>query len=259
VADPARSHDALHGRTRHLPLPVESLAPGGKPRTPGAALHDYAAAWHEAEEGANRHLAAALDATEEMFEGRVARHLALHLPENTPVFVASSMPVRDVEYFWPHNARRTAVYFNRGANGIDGTLSTALGIAQASDHPAVLLTGDLAFLHDSNGLMLASKLHGGLTVVLINNHGGGIFEHLPVAQFDPPYEEFFATPQQVAMASLCVAHGVAHVTVRDWIHFSELISTLPLTGVRVLEVGTDRKRDAAARKRLLNSAGRSMS
>lgn len=256
VADPASNHDALHGRTRHLPLPVESLAPGGRPRTPGAALHDYAAAWHEAEEGASRHLATALDATTEMFEGRVARVLAVHLPENTPVFVASSMPVRDVEFFWPHNARRTALYFNRGANGIDGTLSTALGIAQASDHPAVLLTGDLAFLHDSNGLLLASKLRGGLTIVLINNRGGGIFEHLPVAQFDPPFEEFFATPQKVAISALCAAHGVPHTPMRDWSHFTELISVLPLSGVRILELATDRKRDTAARKRLLSAAGR---
>ncbi len=188
-----------------------------------------------------------------LFEGKAAWLLAQHLPEGTPVFVASSMPVRDVEYFWPHQARRTQFHFNRGANGIDGTLSTALGIAHASDRPAVLLTGDLAFLHDSNGLLFASKLQGSLTVVLINNRGGGIFEHLPVARFDPPFEEFFATPQSVDFAALCAAHGVAYARVRDWTQFVGLVSVLPPHGVRVLELRTDRKADAAMRKRLLDT------
>src|SRR5690606_27351638 len=100
----------------------------------------------------------------DLFEGKVAWLLAEYLPPGTRLFVASSMPVRDVEYFWPANDRAARVFFNRGANGIDGTLSTALGIADASTQPAVLLTGDLAFLHDSNGLLLASRVRGSLTV-----------------------------------------------------------------------------------------------
>jgi 2-succinyl-5-enolpyruvyl-6-hydroxy-3-cyclohexene-1-carboxylate synthase len=159
------------------------------------------------------------------------------------------MPVRDVEYVWPAGSRRTRPFFNRGANGIDGTLSTALGVAHGG-RPAVLLTGDLALLHDTNGFLLRPKLRGSLTVVLINNRGGGIFEHLPVAAFDPPFEEFFATPQEADFAKLCAAYGVAHVAVRDWPHFIELVSALPAQGLRVLEVRTDRKRDAAQRKRL---------
>jgi 2-succinyl-5-enolpyruvyl-6-hydroxy-3-cyclohexene-1-carboxylate synthase len=144
--------------------------------------------------------------------------------------------------------------FNRGANGIDGTLSTALGVAHAADRPAVLLTGDLALLHDTNGFLLRPKFRGSLTVVLINNRGGGIFEHLPVAQFEPPFEEFFATPQEADFAKLCPAYGVAHVLVRDWKHFTGLVSVLPTSGVRVLELRTDRKRDAATRKKLFTAA-----
>ncbi len=159
------------------------------------------------------------------------------------------MPVRDAEYFWPANARGLRPCFNRGANGIDGTLSTALGIAHGGK-PAVLLTGDLALLHDTNGFLLRPKLRGSLTIVLINNRGGGIFEHLPVAAFNPPFEEFFATPQEVDFARLCSAYGVEHALVRDWAHFTALISSLPAQGLRVLEVRTDRKRDAAARKAL---------
>jgi 2-succinyl-5-enolpyruvyl-6-hydroxy-3-cyclohexene-1-carboxylate synthase len=116
--------------------------------------------------------------------------------------------------------------------------------------PAVLLTGDLALLHDTNGFLLRPKLRGSLTVVLINNRGGGIFEHLPVARFDQPFEEFFATPQEADFSQLCGAYGVEHVPVHDWARFSELVSALPATGIRVLEIGADRRRDAAARQAL---------
>ena len=136
-------------------------------------------------------------------------------------------------------------------------LSTALGIAHGAKHPAVLLTGDLALLHDANGFLAGPKFKGSLTVVLINNDGGGIFGHLPVAAFNPPFEEFFATPQQVDFARLAAAHGVDYVRVRDQAQLSALLVKLPKRGVRVLEVRSDRRRDAAFRKELLNGLARS--
>jgi len=249
VAPVTANRDALHGRTRQIVAPVESLAVAGKRVNDDAYLRQ----WRAAETAARGALDGALAAETAMFEGKAAWLLARHLPEETPVFVASSMPVRDAEYFWPATGRRHRFFFNRGANGIDGTLSTALGVAHGAGRPAVLLTGDLALLHDANGLLLRPKLRGALTVVLINNRGGGIFEHLPVAEFDPPFEEFFATPQEADFAKLCAAFGAEHVPVRDWAHFAELISALPERGVRVIEVRTDRKRDAAQRKRLFAS------
>jgi 2-succinyl-5-enolpyruvyl-6-hydroxy-3-cyclohexene-1-carboxylate synthase len=162
-----------------------------------------------------------------------------------------------MEFVWPANDRGIRVFFNRGANGIDGTLSTALGVAHGGE-PAALLTGDLAFLHDSNGLLFAPRLWGSLTVVLINNHGGGIFEHLPVAQFGQIFEEYFATPQEVDFARLCSAHAVAHVHVEDWAHFEHLLSAPPPPGIRVLEIRTDRRRDAAWRKDAFASAARAV-
>ncbi|MES1167925.1 MAG: thiamine pyrophosphate-dependent enzyme, partial [Oleiharenicola lentus] len=142
------------------------------------------------------------------------------------------------------------IRFNRGANGIDGTLSTALGLAHGERRPTVLLTGDLALLHDTNGFLSVPKFRGGLTIVLINNNGGGIFEHLPVAQFNPPFEEFFATPQDIDFRKLCTTYGVDHVRVKSLAQLARLVATLPKTGVRVLEVRTDRKRDAAFRRQL---------
>lgn len=247
------NRDGLHGRTRHLAADVAGLrlAPAG-PFDPG-----YAAAWVEAERKVAPMLTTPVAVTAPVFEGDVVAVLDAALPDEASVFVASSMPIRDVEYFWPVNTRRRRFYFNRGANGIDGTLSSALGVAHGGN-PTVLLTGDLALLHDSNGFLLRDKLRGSLTVVLINNHGGGIFEHLPIAEFDPPFEDFFATPQAVDFASLCQAHGVDHVAVRDRAHLAALVAASPSRGIRVLEVSTDRKRDVKTRKARLAAAARAL-
>ncbi len=251
VSERSDNRDALHGRTRYIRTSVAALAAGVPPR---GGAEDYARLWDARERRTRAALDAGLAAEPGLFEPKAAWLLARHLPEGTPLFVASSMPVRDAEYFWPGNSRRIRPRFNRGANGIDGTLSAALGVAHGGP-PAALLTGDLALLHDANGFLIRPKLRGSLTIVLINNRGGGIFEHLAVAGFDPPFEEFFATPQEADFGTLCAAHGVEHVRVGDWEQFAALVSVLPAAGVRVLEVPTDRKADAAARRRLLAEAG----
>jgi 2-succinyl-5-enolpyruvyl-6-hydroxy-3-cyclohexene-1-carboxylate synthase len=249
VSTSTANRDALHGRTRQIAAEVESMGVLGQ----RVADDAYFKQWAEAEERARASIDAALEAETALFEGKACWLMARALPQGSKIFVASSMPVRDVEYFWPLTDRRHEIFFSRGANGIDGTLSTALGIAHGGP-PAVLLTGDLALLHDANGFMLQPKFRGALTIVLINNQGGGIFEHLPIAAFEPVFEEFFATPQQVDFEKLCAAHHVPHVLVRDWLHFEQLISDSEPRGIRVLEVRTDRKRDAARRKSLLTAA-----
>ncbi|MEY4939431.1 MAG: hypothetical protein RIQ93_1166 [Verrucomicrobiota bacterium] len=240
------NRDALHGRTRHSALSLGALVE----LLPGVtAPNEYEGLWASFERQARQALDGRLQATVELFEGKAAWLLAQHLPPETRLSIANSMPVRDAEYFWPATARRIQPFFNRGANGIDGTLSTAIGVAHRAARPAVLLTGDLALLHDTNGFLLRSSLQGSLTIVLINNRGGGIFEHLPAAEFDPPFEQFFATPQEVDFRSLAATYKVEHVVVRDWAHFTSLVATLPPAGIRLLELQTDRKRDAARRKR----------
>jgi len=249
VTDRPDNRDALHGRTRSFPASLSALAAGLPAPTQAGAYSDL---WMTSERAVRTALDARLGEETGFFEPKAAWLLARHLPEETPLFIASSMPVRDVEYVWPPSGRRVRPFFNRGANGIDGTLSTALGVAHGG-RPAVLLTGDLALLHDTNGFLLRPKLRGSLTIVLINNRGGGIFEHLPVASFDPPFEEFFATPQEADFGKLCGVYSVEHVLVRDWRHFTELISILPAQGLRVVEIRTDRQRDAAQRKQLFAS------
>ncbi len=247
VAERADNRDALHLRTRQVALSLPLLA---SVLPVAVDENGYQRMWSRYDAKARAALDEKFRHEPALFEPKAAWLLGRHLPAGTAIFVANSMPVRDVEYVWPPGDRALRPLCNRGANGIDGTLSTALGIAHGADAPAVLLTGDLALLHDTNGFLLRAKFRGALTIVLINNRGGGIFEHLPVAQFEPPFEEFFATPQDVDFAKLCATYGAEHGLVRDWPHFRELVSTLPAQGIRVLEVRTDRKRDAAARKAL---------
>ena len=255
VTDRTQNLDALHLATRHVRCGLWAFA---ESVASSEWRHDaYTRRWHRADEAAGRSLTQGLAKAHGKFEGAVVTRLAAHLPAQTPVMVANSMPVRDVEFFWPPNDLGHQIHFNRGANGIDGTLSTALGIAHAG-RPAVLLTGDLALLHDTNGFLIRPRFKGSLTIVLINNRGGGIFEHLPVANYNPPFEEFFATPQQADFKQLCAAHQVPHVSVRDWSHLAGLIAKLPRQGIRVLEVRTDRKRDAAFRQQLFARAARAV-
>jgi 2-succinyl-5-enolpyruvyl-6-hydroxy-3-cyclohexene-1-carboxylate synthase len=183
----------------------------------------------------------------ELLESKAAWLLSQILPAGTPLFIANSMPVRDVEFFWKPNNLGVRSHFNRGANGIDGTLSTALGIAHRHQS-SVMLTGDLSLLHDTNGFLIRNKFVGHLTIVLINNNGGGIFEMLPIAQFDPPFEEFFATPQDIDFAQLCATYGVEHELITSWEKLQQNLTLLPSKGIRVLELRTNRKTDAKWRQ-----------
>jgi 2-succinyl-5-enolpyruvyl-6-hydroxy-3-cyclohexene-1-carboxylate synthase len=247
VSERVDNRDALHGRTRTLAVSLPVLAAHVQAAT---EPNGYERMWAAMEKKIRSELDARLAAEAGMFEPKAAWLLARTLPAETPLVIANSMPIRDAEYFFAASDRRLRPLCNRGANGIDGTLSTALGVAHDAGRPVVLLTGDLALLHDTNGFLLRPKLRGSLTVVLINNCGGGIFGHLPVAQFDPPFEEFFATPQEADFAKLAAAYGAEHVAVRDWGHLAELVTVLPPSGIRVLEVKTDRRSDAAKRKQL---------
>jgi 2-succinyl-5-enolpyruvyl-6-hydroxy-3-cyclohexene-1-carboxylate synthase len=175
-------------------------------------------------------------------EPRVIREVAALLPEGALQFTGSSMPVRDLEAFSPKSNRMVRHLVNRGVNGIDGTISSALGAAAAYGRPAVLISGDVTLLHDANGL-LAAKTNGlSLTIVLINNDGGGIFEFLPISTFGQPYEKHFGTPHGTDFGSLCRGYGAVHLLPADWAQFrAEVRRSLTHPGVRVIEVRTDRR------------------
>ena len=184
-------------------------------------------------------------------EPKVARILSEHLPIKSHFFCANSMPIRDLEWFWKPSKKKRRLFGARGVNGIDGTLGTAIGIAHQSDQPTYLLTGELAFLHDSNALLFAPELVGSLTVVLINNQGGGIFENLPVVNL-PEFEKCFATPQNCDFGKLCAAHSVEYLLLEEEKALISHISNPPPNGIRVIEIRTDRKLDRKIRQKLLS-------
>lgn len=270
IVEPSdRNLDPLHGRTHRLyctiaeitaQLAIAPLSPQHSNPSP------YLTTWQhhdrQTRTAIDRLLASPVTTTLQvtpppLIEPQIAWFLAQTLPPKTPLFIANSMPVRDVEYFWPPNDRRIQPWFNRGANGIDGTLSSAIGIAHRN-RPTVMLTGDLALLHDTNGFLVTRSIVGSLTIVLIDNNGGGIFEMLPVAQFDPPFEDFFATPQTIQFDQLCAAYGVDYCLIETIAALRTQVETLPVSGVRLLHIQTDRKHDAQWRKHYLAQLGAPM-
>ncbi|HEY9609475.1 2-succinyl-5-enolpyruvyl-6-hydroxy-3-cyclohexene-1-carboxylic-acid synthase [Allocoleopsis sp.] len=277
VIDPSHHNlDPLHGKTTHLRMSVEQMerwgeGKRGKNSTPQSRVSNpsipnsnsklqtpsYLQRWCEAEAKVRSAVEQKMVSLNGLFEGKAAWLLSQILPPETPLFIANSMPVRDVEFFWKPNNIGIQPYFNRGANGIDGTLSTALGVTHRN-RSSVMLTGDLALLHDTNGFLLSNKFVGHLTIVLINNNGGGIFEMLPISKFNPPFEEFFATPQDINFAQLCVTYGVEHQLIQSWEQLRVLLNPLPSTGIQVLELQTDRKVDARWRQEQLGKFGKKL-
>lgn len=217
----------------------------------------YAQLWNQLEFQADSLIASSLEKCDWPFEGKVAWLLSKNLPKATPVFIATSMPVRDVEFFWQKNDLKIQPFFNRGANGIDGIVSTALGVAH-ENKPAVLLVGDLTLLHDSNGLLIKNYFKGSLTIVLINNEGGRLFEFLPIAQFGSIFEEYFITPQDANFEKLAQYHGFDYYQPKSWDNFCSLISNLPQEGIRIIEMITDGKNDVAFRKNLFKTVSESL-
>ena len=142
---------------------------------------DWLDSWRSADELAAEAILGEL-AGDALSEPAVAAELGVLLPESATLFVASSMPVREIESFWPVRADPPRVLCNRGANGIDGTVSSAFGAAAHADGPVVALIGDVALAHDIGGLLAARRLDLKLTIVLLDNGGGGIFDFLPVAK-----------------------------------------------------------------------------
>lgn len=197
--------------------------------------------WNEADALAVSALDSALDSIEVLSDPRIARDVVAALPPSSTLLVASSMPVRDVESFAP--ARRDiSIIANRGVNGIDGFVSTAIGYALGSNTPTAALVGDLCFLHDSNGLLGAAQRGIDLVLVVVDNRGGAIFSFLPQAAIRESFETLFGTPHSVDIALLCAAHGVEVTEVTRPEEVAPVVaSAIAAGGLRVILVRTDRE------------------
>jgi len=160
----------------------------------------------DADQRARAALEAAFAREEEPSEPAVARELLAALPAGSQVFVSSSMPVRDVDA-WAGRAAAVRVLANRGVNGIDGIVSSALGAALATGRRTAVLLGDLALLHDLGGLVAAARAGADLTLVVVDNDGGGIFSFLPIASQTPRFEELFGTPHGLDLSRAAALAG----------------------------------------------------
>jgi 2-succinyl-5-enolpyruvyl-6-hydroxy-3-cyclohexene-1-carboxylate synthase len=212
----------------------------------------WAASWRSAEEAAQAAFDRVLAGREELTEPAVARSLMAALPDGATLVVSSSMPVRDLEWYGRPRAG-VRVLANRGANGIDGVVSTAVGVALASDGPTALLIGDLALLHDSGGLLGLADRGVDLAIVVVDNRGGGIFSFLPQSGALPRdrFERLFATPHDVDLASLVAVHGLAALRVHDADGLSPALSAAVLTpGPLVVVAPTDRSANVAVHDEL---------
>ena len=202
----------------------------------------WLAQWRERDARARRALGGYARAAPEPFEGRAVVELQRALPAGATLFAGNSMPVRDVDAFLASDDKPLSVVSNRGANGIDGVVSSALGHAAAGVGPVALLIGDLSLFHDLNGLW-AGVRHGlDLTVVAINNGGSAIFHYLPQAAHGHVFEEWFGTPSDVDFAAAARAYGASHCLLGDWAELEGALAG-PGQGVRIVEIRTDRARN----------------
>ncbi len=219
---------------------------------------DWLAAWRDADAAA----AAAIDGVlgdYALSEPLVARALTAELPPDATLFVASSMPVRDVEAFTAPRDDAPRVLCNRGANGIDGTISSAFGAAAVASGRVVALLGDVALAHDIGGLLAARRLGLGLTVVLVDNDGGGIFEFLPIAAERDVFEQHVATPHGLDFEHAARLYGSAYADVADLAGLrGALAASLARDGTTIIRVATDRAANVALHRELQAAVARTL-
>lgn len=215
------------------PLSLSGRGAGGEGR-------NWLTRWQSIAGVARAAITAQINSYAEPFEGRVFSELAACLPDGATLFASSSMPVRDLDTFFAGSARRLHFLANRGANGIDGVISSALGASVAG--PLVLVIGDIAFYHDMNGL-LAAKLHGlNAVIVLINNDGGGIFSFLPQAAQPQHFEQLFGTPHGLDFAPAAELYGATLTRPNNWPEFQHAVKHgLAAGGLHIVEIRTHRE------------------
>ena len=204
--------------------------------------------WVAAEDSAQKAINAALADEPGLTEPGVARAIYALVPEASHLVVSSSMPIRDVEWFGaPRNGLR--VHANRGANGIDGVVSTAVGVALATRQPTTLLIGDIALLHDVNGLINLASRKIDLRIVVIDNNGGGIFSFLPQAQTldEAKFEKIFGTPHDANIKMLAQAH---QINTHELTNISDLAEVLSQRGPWLARVVTDRHENVKVHERI---------
>lgn len=214
---------------------------------------DWIGAWQAADRVTRQALASAIADFREPFEGRIFTEVGNLLPAGALLYVGNSMPVRDMDTFFWNQEKPLLCLGNRGANGIDGVVSSALGASATADlqEKAMLVIGDLSFFHDLNGL-LAARLHAlNLVILLINNDGGGIFSFLPQAAYPEHFEQLFGTPTGLEFRAVVEMYGGTFQRVRDWESLRRACENgIKKGGLHVLEIPTERESNVSMHRQL---------
>ena len=199
----------------------------------------YLNIWRRLDQAGKKQLSTAIDEPH-CFEGRTIRELQKQIPEDGQVFIANSMTIRDFDYFWFSGESKAVLYGNRGVNGIDGTISTALGLA-VNGRPTYLVTGDLSLFHDLNGLAVAKTHNLNLTIILHNNDGGGIFEYLP-QKGTKHFDYLFSTSQGLDYSGAAKLYGCGYTKISSPNELSSVLANVSQeTGVHIIEIPTNRE------------------
>lgn len=199
----------------------------------------YLGKWQHLETAGKQKLGTAIEEPS-CFEGRTIRELQQHISDNAQVLIANSMSIRDFDYFWFSGESRAVLYGNRGVNGIDGTISTALGLA-VNGRPTYLVTGDLSLFHDLNGLAVAKTHNLNLTIILHNNDGGGIFEYLP-QKGTKHFDYLFSTSQGLDYSGAAKLYGCSYIKISSPDELSSVLAKIGReSGVHIIEIPTNRE------------------
>lgn len=209
---------------------------------------DYLKKWTQANEMATNHVNQYIATQKD--EGAYAGMLFQHLEDSSDLICGSSMPIRDVDTFFNKTSKDIGIYANRGANGIDGVVSTALGIQQSLKRSSTLLIGDISFLHDVNGLLVSRFHKTDLTIVVMNNDGGGIFSYLPQSSEEQYFEKLFGTPTGLSFDSIAQMYEAEYFLIESKEAFLTALKTPKHTDIRIIEVKTNRQENVRVHREL---------
>lgn len=206
--------------------------------------------FREAESAAEKVKGKVVDEAAFPDEGRIINEIVKHAPNDCRIMLSNSMPVRDFDYFASITDKRIVTFNNRGASGIDGIISTALGIAAENKKPAVLITGDMAFYYDLNGLLASKKYNIPLTVVLVNNNGGGIFGILPISKYGKVFKDYFIASHNLDFEPFVKGYGGIFKKIKSWKNFGTAFkSAVKSKKLTVLEIKTNAPKSLAVRRK----------
>lgn len=236
--------DSMHIVTHHIQVGAATLW------TPieDKQVSSFTSDWSRANEIATNHIKTYIETEED--EGAFAGILFEALPTGVDLFASSSMPIRDVDTFFNKTKKDVHIYANRGTNGIDGVVSTALGVQAATNRPGYLLIGDLAFLHDMNGLIVSRFQKTNITIVIMNNDGGGIFSYLPQSTETNYFEHLFGTPTGLEFSHIATMYDAQYAAVYTKEAFQEALRKPKTKDIRIIEVFTNRQVNTETHRKL---------